>query len=119
MTHSLLPQRQGKIPLPLLGGKFSVILHDFIRKNYHKNQSDRYPFFLIMVNYPIFSLNYHILYFHMYFQYLYFLQKYSKYNSLTDTVAEYCSIHFYTDCVALFWCPSTAASSGSTWGGLK
>ena len=28
-----------------------------------------------MVNYPIFLINYHILYFQMYYQYLFFLQK--------------------------------------------
>ena len=38
---------------PFLGIFFWVILHDFIRQNYHKNQSNRYPFFLIMGNYPI------------------------------------------------------------------
>ena len=53
-----------------------AILHDFIRQNYHKNQSERYPFFLIMVNYPISLVNYHILYFQMYYQYLFFLSKY-------------------------------------------
>ena len=54
----------------------SVTLHDFIWKNYHRNQSDRYPFFLIIVNYPTFLINYHILNFQMYYQYLYFLPKY-------------------------------------------
>ena len=39
---------------PFLGVIVLVILNDFIRQNYHKNQSDRYPFFLIMVNDPIF-----------------------------------------------------------------
>ena len=37
-----------------------------------------------MVNYPIFSLNYHILYFWMYFQYFSFLQKYP--NNLSKRV---------------------------------
>ena len=55
-----------------------VILHDFIRQNYHKNQSDRYPFFLIMVNYPTFFINYHILNFQMYYQYFIFLIEYPK-----------------------------------------
>ena len=41
-------------PYPFLGVNFWVILHDFIRQNYHKNQSNRYPFPLIMVNYLIF-----------------------------------------------------------------
>ena len=57
-------------------GNFSVILHDFIRQNYHKNQSDHYHFPLIMVNYPIFLIDYHILYFQMYYQYIFFLPKY-------------------------------------------
>ena len=61
ITRSLLPQNQGKLPLPLFGGNFWVFLHDFIRQNYHKKWSNRYPFLLIMVNYPIFSLNDHIL----------------------------------------------------------
>ena len=59
---------------PFLVVIFLVILHDFIRQNYHKNQSDRYPFFLVLVNYPIFLINYHILYFQMYYQY-FFLEK--------------------------------------------
>ena len=46
---------------PFLGVKFSVILHDFLQQNYHKNQSNCYHFPLIMINYPIFSLNDHIL----------------------------------------------------------
>ena len=53
---------RGNNHYPFLGVIVLVILHDFIRQTYHKNQSDRYPFFLIMVNYPIFLLNYHILY---------------------------------------------------------
>ena len=44
----------GKINLTPFRGDFFVILYDFIRQNYHKNQSDRYPFFLIIVNYPVF-----------------------------------------------------------------
>ena len=55
-----------------------VILYDFICKNYHENQSDRYPFFLIMVNYPTFLINYHILIFQMYYQNLFFLLEYPK-----------------------------------------
>ena len=66
---------RGNYHCPFLGVIFSVILHDFIRQNYHKNQSDRYPFFLIMINYKIFPINYHILYFQIYFQYLSFLQR--------------------------------------------
>ena len=31
-------------PYPFLGVIFGVILHDFIRKNYHKNRSNRYLF---------------------------------------------------------------------------
>ena len=54
INRSSLSQNQGKIPLPLLGVIFWVILHDFIGQNYHKSQSKNYPFFLIMVNYPIF-----------------------------------------------------------------
>ena len=45
---------RGNYHYPFLGVIYSVILHDFIGKNYHKNQSDRYPFPLIMVNYQIF-----------------------------------------------------------------
>ena len=40
---------------PFWGVIFSVILHDFIRKNYHKNQSDRYPFFPHNAKLPDFS----------------------------------------------------------------
>ena len=40
ITRSPLPQHQDNLPLPLFGGNFSVILHGFIRQNYHKNQSD-------------------------------------------------------------------------------
>ena len=43
--------------------KVLVILHYFIRQNQHKKNSDCYHFFLIMVNYPIFPINDHILYF--------------------------------------------------------
>ena len=63
---------RGNYHYPFLGVLFSVILHDFIRQNYHKNQSDPYPFPLITVNYPIFPINYHNLYFQMYYQYLFF-----------------------------------------------
>ena len=59
-TRCLLPQHQVKLPLPLFGGNFWVVLHEFIRQKQQKNQSHRYHFFLIMVNYPIFSLNYQI-----------------------------------------------------------
>ena len=44
ITRSPLPQHQGELPLPLFGGNFWVILHDCIRQNYHKNQSNHYPF---------------------------------------------------------------------------
>ena len=37
ITRFLLTQNQGKLPLPLLGVNFRVILHYFIRQNYHKN----------------------------------------------------------------------------------
>ena len=67
---------RGNYNYPILGVTFLVFLHDFIRQNYHKNQSDRYPFFLIMVNYPTFLINYHILNFQMYYQYLFFLLEY-------------------------------------------
>ena len=76
ITCSPLPQHQGGLPLPLFGGNFLVILHDFIRQNYHKNQSYCYTFPFIMINYPIFLINYHILYFQMYYQYLFFSKKY-------------------------------------------
>ena len=69
ITRSPLPHHQGKLPIPLFGGQFSVILHDFMRKNYHKTSKLRYPFPLNRVNYPIFSLNYHILYYLVHFQY--------------------------------------------------
>ena len=55
-----------------------VILHDFICENYHENQSDRYPFFLIMVNYPTFLINYHNLIFQMYYQNLFLFLEYPK-----------------------------------------
>ena len=74
---------------PFLGVTFSVILHDFIRQNYHKNQADRYPFVLIMANYPIFPINYHILYFYMYFQCLSFLQKYLNNVSKTCKILQF------------------------------
>ena len=57
-------------------------MHDFIRKNYHKNQSDRYPFFLIKVNYPTFLINYHILNFQVYYQYLFYLLDFQKNASI-------------------------------------
>ena len=44
----------------------------------YKNQSDSYPSFLIMANDPIFLINYHILYFQMYYQYLFSLPKYQN-----------------------------------------
>ena len=75
ITRSLLPQQEVKLPLPLFGGIFWVILHDFIRQNYKKN-SQTLPFFLNLFNCSIFSLNCHIVYFKMYFQYFSFLQKY-------------------------------------------
>ena len=40
---------------PFWGWFFSVILHDFIRQNYHKNQSDRTPFFPHYGKLPDFS----------------------------------------------------------------
>ena len=67
---------RGNYHYPFFWVIFLVILHDFIWKNYHRNQSDRYPFFLIMVNYPTFLINDHILNFQMYYQYLFFLPKY-------------------------------------------
>ena len=48
-------------PYLFLGIVVWVTLHDFIRQNYHKNESNCYPFRLIMVNYPFSSLNNHIL----------------------------------------------------------
>ena len=69
---------RGNYHYPFLGVIVSVILHDFIRQNYHKNMSDCYPFPLIMVNYPIFFINYHILNFQMYHQYFIFLIEYPK-----------------------------------------
>ena len=89
ITRSLLPQHQGNLPLPLFGGNFSVILYDLFRQNYHKNQSDRYPFPLIRVNYPIFPINYHILYFQMYFQYLSFLQKHPNNASKPSKILQF------------------------------
>ena len=59
---------RGNYHSPFLVVNFSVVLHNFIRKNYHKNLSDRYHHFLIMVNYPIFLINSHILHFQMYYQ---------------------------------------------------
>ena len=54
ITCSMLPHNQGKLTLPPFGGSFRVILDDYIKQSYDKEQSNRYPFFLIMVNYPIF-----------------------------------------------------------------
>ena len=48
---------RGNYHYPFLGVICSVILHESIRQNYHKNQSYRYPFFLILVNYPTFLIN--------------------------------------------------------------
>ena len=45
---------RGTYHYPFLGVNFSVILHDFIRNNYHKNQSDRYPLFFIASKYHIY-----------------------------------------------------------------
>ena len=42
-----------------------------------------------MVNYPIFLLNYLILYFQMYFQYLFFLQKYPNNVSKTGNILQF------------------------------
>ena len=80
---------RGDYHYPFLGVIVSVILHYFIRQNYHKNQSDRYPFFLIMINYQIFPINYHILYFQMYSQYLSFLQKYPNNVSKTYNILQF------------------------------
>ena len=74
---------RGNFYYPFLGVIISVILHDFIRQKFHKNQSDSYPFSLVMVNYPTFLINYHILYFQMYNQYLFIFQEYSN-NLLTQ-----------------------------------
>ena len=80
---------QGKVHLHLFWGNVWLILHGFIRQNYHLKQSNRYPFFLIMVNYPIFSLKYHILYFQMYFQYLSFLPKYPNNVSKAGNILQF------------------------------
>ena len=53
-----------------------MILLDKITIKTVKSLPFVYPFFLIIVNYPIFSLNYHIISFQMYFQYSSFLLKY-------------------------------------------
>ena len=39
------PSNSGNYHYPLFWVIFMVILHDFIFKNYHENQSDCYPFF--------------------------------------------------------------------------
>ena len=67
---------RGNHHFPFLRVMFLVILHGFIGNNYHKHQSDSYPFFLIMVNYPTFLINDQILNFQMYYQYLFFPPKY-------------------------------------------
>ena len=72
------PGNSGNYHYPFFLVIFMVILHDFIWKNYHENQSDCYPFFLIMVNYPIFLINYHIIIFQMYYQNLFLLLEYPK-----------------------------------------
>ena len=60
------------------GVNFQVIFHDFITKQYHKNQSNGYPFPLIIVSYSVFSLNYHILCFQAKIKIFSFLKKYSN-----------------------------------------
>ena len=66
---------RGNYHYPFLGIKFSAILHDFIWQNYHKNQSDRY-LFSHNGKPPNFLINYYILYFQMYYQYLFPTKKY-------------------------------------------
>ena len=58
----------GNYHYPFFRVIFRKILHDFICKNCHENQSDRYPFFLIMANYPSFLMNDHNINFQMYYQ---------------------------------------------------
>ena len=60
ITRSMLPKNQGKSPLPLFRGIFWVILHAFIRQNYHKI-SQIVTLFTHYGKLPYFSLNYHIL----------------------------------------------------------
>ena len=89
---------RGNYHYPFLGVTFLVILHDFIRQNYHKNQSDRYPFSLIMVNYPTFFINYHILNFQMYYQYFIFFIEYPK-NASNFFLSAICGIEFLIETI--------------------
>ena len=50
------PGKSGNYHYPFFWVIFMVILHDFICKNYHENQSDRYPFFSHNGNYPSFLI---------------------------------------------------------------
>ena len=69
---------RGNYHYPFIWIIFLVILHDFICKNYHENHSDRYPFPFIMINYPTFLINYHILNFQMYYQNIFLFLEYPK-----------------------------------------
>ena len=77
-----LPQNQGKLFLPLLGGNFLGNLAVFYQKILPLKTVQLLPFFLIIVNYPIFSLNYQILRFQKIVQY-FLLPK--KNNNLSKT----------------------------------
>ena len=74
IDRSPLSQNQVKLPLPRFGGHLCNFAWFYSTKLPLKTVKSS-PFFLIMVNYHIFSLNYHILYFHMCFQYISFLKK--------------------------------------------
>ena len=52
-----------------------VILHDFIRKSYHKKHSNRNPVPLCIVNHQILSLNYYILCFRKMYKMISFPKK--------------------------------------------
>ena len=84
ITRSLLPHNQGKFTLPLFGGNFV----SFYQTKLPLKTVKSLPFSLIIVNFLIFSLNYHILYFQMYFQYFSFLQKYPINISKTGNILQ-------------------------------
>ena len=79
----------GELPLPFFGGNFGVILHDFFRPNYHKNQSNCKPFFLTIVNYPIFSLDYHIYVFRKNIKIFSFPKKYPNNLSKMGNILQF------------------------------
>ena len=62
---SLLPQNQGKLPIPLFGVIIWIVLYDCIRQNYHKNSQivtifphyGKLPYFFFKLPHFMFSEN--------------------------------------------------------------